>query len=269
MVKKRIFLSQHWDEMYKRGNWSDREPVEDVKILKKHLKNGAKILDVGCGKGKDIVQLAKWGFEAYGLDISGFAINKIKENFSHKNLHLYVGKAENLPFEDKFFDAVYCNRTLYHLSTEKTILEINRVLKKGGLLLISVPQTMRVHGEPVAIEEAPVKNIPPTITRWWKDDYYRFSKYGLLYLFRDFTPLSLYETRTTFGTLIQQVNYFIAALGLGWLPAPIYFVNNLFGLAIDAFFSLIAKLPLSAAKRFDELVVRGLTIDYIFIAQKK
>jgi len=238
------------------SNYLSRMPIERaMEEFGQRFKKSDTVVDIGCG---DKPYEHFFSCKYIGVDPDPKTSSDIKAD------------AWKIPLPDESADGIILNQSLEHIpKTVETVKEIDRLLKKGGLLLISVPQTMRVHGEPVAIEEAPVKNIPPTITRWWKDDYYRFSKYGLLYLFRDFTPLSLYETRTTFGTLIQQVNYFIAALGLGWLPAPIYFVNNLFGLAIDAFFSLIAKLPLSAAKRFDELVVRGLTIDYIFIAQKK
>lgn len=181
----------------------------------------------------------------------------------------FKADAWKVPLKSATADGIVLNQSLEHIpKTVETIREIKRLLKPNGFVLVSVPQTMRIHGDPVALENAPVK-VPKTIASVWKDDYYRFSKYGLLYLFRDFTPLSLYETRTTFSTLIQHVNYFIAGFGLGWLPAPLYFINNVLGVTIDALWGIVTLIPLSAIRRFDELVVRGLTVDYIFIAQKK
>ena len=53
------------------------------------------------------------------------------------NAKLYLGDAENLPFEDSLFDTVICNDSFHHYpSPDKVVKEVSRVLKKGGLFII-------------------------------------------------------------------------------------------------------------------------------------
>lgn len=238
------------------SNFLSRRPIENaMRQFSRKFKAKDKVLDIGCGHKP----YAKYFKAKYiGIDPFPDTDGDIK------------AAAWDIPLPDTSADGIILNQALEHIQkTEATVKEIYRLLKPGGLVIITVPQTMRVHGIPVPLKEAPLKNIPISIASVWKEDYYRFTKYGLLYLFRDFEPITLTETRTTFSTLIQQLNYFVASFGLGWLPAPIYLINNILGLAIDAFFSLVRRLPIRAVKRFDELVIRGLTVDYIFICEKR
>lgn len=177
--------------------------------------------------------------------------------------------AWEVPLPDGYADGIILNQSLEHIPrTIETVDEVRRLLKPGGQVFVSVPQAMRVHGVPVPLADIPIQGITPAMATVWKDDYYRFTKYGLLYLFRDFQPVLVQETRTTMSTLIQHLNYFVAALGLGWFPAPIYLVNNLTALAIDGAFQVVCRLPFPIIAKFDELVMRGLTVDYIFITRK-
>lgn len=238
------------------SNYLSRKPIEQATLaFGRRFKKHDTVIDIGCGN-KPYAHLFSCRY--VGVDPDPSTKSDIKAD------------AWRIPLPDESADGILLNQSLEHIpKTMETVREIHRLIKPKGLVLVTVPQTMHAHEQPLPLERAPVRNIPRSIASVWKGDYYRFTKYGLLYLFREFTPLALYETRTIFSTLLQHINYFIASLGLGWLPAPIYLVNNLLGLAVDRVFSLIAKLPSSAIKRFDELVVRGLTTDYIFIAQKK
>ena len=101
------------------------------------LKNGSKILDVGCGKGFLLYELLKLkpGLKIYGFDISSYAI---KRNFKLKNLKVFKHKAEDkFPFKKKNFDLVISINTLHNLKLfdlENSIKEIQRVGKKNILL---------------------------------------------------------------------------------------------------------------------------------------
>ena len=60
-----------------------------------------------------------------------------------------VGRAENIPMEDEVIDSVVCTQVFEHLQfPEKSASEIYRVLKKGGNVLITVPQMNEMHEEP-------------------------------------------------------------------------------------------------------------------------
>jgi SAM-dependent methyltransferase len=238
------------------SNYLSRQPIEEaVRKFGLRFKTKDKVIDIGCGD-KPYAQYFKSKY--IGVDPFPTAQADI------------VADAWNIPLPDASADGIILTQSLEHIQkTEKAIKEIYRLLKPGGFLLITAPQTMRVHTAPISLAEAPIKNIPKTIASVWKEDYYRFTKYGLLYLFRDFEPITLKESRTTLSTIIHQFNYVVASLGIGWFGIPFYFINNVLGVTADAFFSLFRRIPIAAIKRFDELVIRGLTTDYIFICQKR
>ena len=105
--------------------------------------SGQKILEIGCGNGELTVWLAKLGAEVFGVDISDESI-KIAELRSTQNqtsgqTHFYAQPAEQLPFENNYFDLVFINVTLHHLDIELALQEFLRVLKVGGRLVAVEP----------------------------------------------------------------------------------------------------------------------------------
>lgn len=106
------------------------------------LKEG-KILDVGMGDcGCMALFLARRGFHVTGIDHSSWAIHKSREEaarFKPKgSFQARRAKAENIPFEDNSFDAVFSYHSLHHMDNiEKAIKEMFRVCRKGGLIVIS------------------------------------------------------------------------------------------------------------------------------------
>jgi 2-polyprenyl-3-methyl-5-hydroxy-6-metoxy-1,4-benzoquinol methylase len=92
-----------------------------------------------------VVYLAQQGFEVYGLDNSpnGLELTQrwLSEAGLSAELHLQ-DMTEPLPYEDQFFDGLISTQVIHHgrLTTVKAIVaEIERVLKPGGLVFISVP----------------------------------------------------------------------------------------------------------------------------------
>lgn len=106
-------------------------------IEKLELKEGEKVLEVGCGRGVLLDRLvAEYGIKGFGIDISPKAIAEAKIE-SIEKLDLRIADACNLPFPDSSFDFVISFDTLEHISEqEKAVSEIVRVLKKGGRILI-------------------------------------------------------------------------------------------------------------------------------------
>jgi len=97
------------------------------------------MLDLGCGKGVYDQALAKRGMRIIGIDFDAqsLAFCKVKNAFGGEYLR---GVAESLPFNSGIFDAVIVIEVLEHVfDFEKTIVEISRVLKPGGILLSTVP----------------------------------------------------------------------------------------------------------------------------------
>jgi SAM-dependent methyltransferase len=108
-----------------------------------------KLVDIGCGS-KPYIKYFKDIDEYIGVDLKSHEAD-------------IVANAKSLPIESNSIDAVLCNQVIEHDSEPiKIIAEINRILKKDGILILSAPQMGRLHGEP--------------------NDYYRFTKWGLKYL---------------------------------------------------------------------------------------
>lgn len=101
------------------------------------------LLDVGCASGFHLFKLAKQVAEGYGVDIAREFINqanKEKERLDVDNIYFVESNLEKLPYLDNNFDKIICAEVLEHVIEEDlSILEIKRVLKKDGTLVITVP----------------------------------------------------------------------------------------------------------------------------------
>ncbi|MFA6416203.1 MAG: class I SAM-dependent methyltransferase [Candidatus Paceibacterota bacterium] len=127
-----------------------------------------------------------------------------------------VASVYDLPFEDNSFDIVLCLVVIEHLKEpSRAIAEMERVLKPGGMILVSVPFLLPIHDAP--------------------DDFWRFTKYGLAILFKDWQIEKLVaetDLGETFAVLLQRVGYqtkfyfnpvakviiFVLAWILSWWP---------------------------------------------------
>ena len=100
------------------------------------LNKGSKILDIGCAKGFLVKELNNLGMNAFGIDISKYAISKSPDSVKKK---LIVSNLLHMPFKNNTFDLVLCINTLHNLSKnncEKGIIEILRVGKKKFYLQV-------------------------------------------------------------------------------------------------------------------------------------
>jgi SAM-dependent methyltransferase len=104
-----------------------------------------KILDFGSGSGFLVNELQKQGIDAYGVDNSAEAIS-YGTSLDIKNLSVLANKSP-LHFADGYFDCVLAMDVLEHLPEEQYVLsELKRVLKKDGVLVITVPAYMFLWG---------------------------------------------------------------------------------------------------------------------------
>ena len=97
------------------GYYYDGRWIKVAKYFKSKykLKKGSKILDVGCAKGFLIKDLIDLGIDAYGLEISDYAINN-----SHPSVigRIHKGNAKKLPFPDNSFDVVISINAIHNLN---------------------------------------------------------------------------------------------------------------------------------------------------------
>lgn len=99
-----------------------------------------KILDLGCGRGDDLIELAQNGYDAVGLDISTEYLDSTAKRAKDLGLVVKLIKAEgeNLPLMDQSFDFIVCSEVTEHVESPEEILkECYRVLKPGGKAYVS------------------------------------------------------------------------------------------------------------------------------------
>jgi ubiquinone/menaquinone biosynthesis C-methylase UbiE len=131
-----------WDEIAESWGHLRSWPMKEVVDFAKRIHPG-KLLDVGCGNGRNLIPFAKLGFDCYGVDFSRNMIEIAKRKFEKLGLKCMfkVADARSLPFKDESFDYVICAAVLHHLKKpecEKALGEIKRVLKIGGRALLTV-----------------------------------------------------------------------------------------------------------------------------------
>jgi len=123
----------------------DKKVVRLVPIIKK--RKYKKILDLGCGCGRHMVYLGKKKLSIVGLDISSTALKiaqKWLEEEKVKNYFLVEHDMIKLPFPDNHFDVIVSINVIHHnplKKIRKTVNEIRRVLKKGGITLLTLSST--------------------------------------------------------------------------------------------------------------------------------
>jgi len=100
----------------------------------------ARVVDVGCGDGRHIVEAARRGCFAVGVDYDAEALRRARGRLAGAAVDLVIADASRLPFRDAAFDAAICTETLEHLPDDVGAMgEMARVLVPGGTLLGAVP----------------------------------------------------------------------------------------------------------------------------------
>ena len=154
-----------------------------------------RLLDIGCGDKPYEDLLAPYVTEHVGVDHA---------DTQHDRLNIdLLGTAYEIPTEDDSFDSAVCTAVLEHLEEpERAIRECHRVLRPNGVAIYTVPFIWHIH-------EAP-------------RDFYRYSKYGIKYLFEK-VGFEVLEIRAlsgfwvTFGQLFVYNLYRLNKGPLRWL----------------------------------------------------
>lgn len=98
-----------------------------------------KALDVGCSSGDGMRLLHEVGWDVYGLDVNKDAIERANDLFPGR---AFLGQIEDMNWPDEEFDLVRMSHVLEHLRNPlETLIGIRRILKVGGHLIISMPNT--------------------------------------------------------------------------------------------------------------------------------
>ena len=192
-----------------------------------------KMADIGCG-GKPYKEMASdFVSEHIGID---------HEDTIHGKTQIdLIGSAYKIPTDDETFDCILCTYVLEHLEEPSTALaEAHRVLKKGGFAIYTVPFFWHLHEEP--------------------RDFYRFSKYGLKYLFEKngFVVIELRALSGFIVTFAQEAAYFLVRFRGSCKANPLWWVIPPLVVLIQAVAYLLNKIDRS----------ESFTVEYIIVARK-
>lgn len=101
------------------------------------------VLDIACGEGYGSNMLAKISAHVYAVDINPEVIKHASKVYADKkNLTFSMGSVENIPLPAESVDVIVSFETIEHINEEKQkkfLVEAKRVLKQGGLMIISTP----------------------------------------------------------------------------------------------------------------------------------
>ena len=115
--------------------------MNEVTLEKAGVNGGELVLDIGCGRAIDAVELANKGGRCLGLEPSRKMLNHAREYINNNGMEvsLVQGAGESLPFKNNSFDRVMCKGALDHFPAPgKAIEEMARVLKQQGKAIIAI-----------------------------------------------------------------------------------------------------------------------------------
>lgn len=160
----------------------ERDVLDELRAGSLRAAPGARVLDLGCGSGKNAVLLEESGFEVYGIDVSPTAVARCRTLVSHPE-RFVATSATRLPWPGGTFHRVLDLGCLHCMPADErpaAVAEIARVLAPGGVLLSRIfkpraaewlaAQPFRTDAFGMPPEEAAALLSPCFDVRTWKDD---------------------------------------------------------------------------------------------------
>jgi SAM-dependent methyltransferase len=145
----RAFYESHWA-----GLPADPQPWEWERrraLLLGEAHHGERVLDLGCGAGRFVAALRDAGADPVGVEIAAEALERARANAPGADLRLLEPDG-SVPLEHGSVDLVWCSEVLEHVAdVSHLLLEVRRVLRPGGRLLVTVPFHGRLQAALVAL----------------------------------------------------------------------------------------------------------------------
>lgn len=159
-----------------------------LRLIERHVPlPQRRILDVGCGIGTYVRQLASFSPQVYGVDID---LERVRQGYPSVP-SLLVAQSERLPFADGSFDVVLLHEVIEHVSDDgETLREACRVTKVGGRVVIYAPNRLypfETHG--VYLGKRYIFRLAPFVNYLPQPLRRRFVPHVRAYLARDLRQL--------------------------------------------------------------------------------
>jgi SAM-dependent methyltransferase len=152
-------------------------------LLRGTIAPGMRILDAGCGHGRNLVYVLREGYQVFGIDASTEAIAGLRQVARHlapalPDGNFQVGPIEAMPFPASFADVVLCNSVLHFAANDAhfdaMVGELWRVLRPGGLLFCRLASTIGAGPdlvfEPISVPGSTRHFLLPDGAAWYLVD---------------------------------------------------------------------------------------------------
>lgn len=106
-------------------------------LLRKYLKKGSRILDAGCGTGL-LTKTIDHVYKVTATDISDVSLRLMRKR-KPRAVILKANLEKKLPFPARSFDGITLLDVLEHIDDHKALKNFSRILKPGGIMIITVP----------------------------------------------------------------------------------------------------------------------------------
>jgi SAM-dependent methyltransferase len=130
------------EQTYSTGGRLVREVLHDGDV------RGRRVMEVGAGSGRDLLELAVLGATGVVLDYSPASLALVQRQSRERGIpvHLVQADALRMPFRDGTFDVVFHQGLLEHFRDPMPLLRENaRVTARGGRVVVDVPQTFHLY----------------------------------------------------------------------------------------------------------------------------
>ena len=130
-----------WNDLFTDGG-THTNPTPDLERLIPYLKSQGvqRILDAGCGNGRDTIYLAQQGFIVSAIDSSQTAIEVAKRKSGELDIDYRVCDLTNLPYRNETFDFVLAGHSIEYIGDDikKCVSELRRVLKTDKSIYVRI-----------------------------------------------------------------------------------------------------------------------------------
>lgn len=182
---------EEWEAEYSGEvpHWAiDKNPSlfaqEFVGELKKQ--KAKRVLEIGCGNGRDSIFFSYAGFDVAAVDVSSHAIKLAEKNADDAKviIDFQEANAEELPFKDGEFDAVFSLSVLHSTKLTKSVPEVNRMLSENGLAFIYIyGDTQHADGkqeEVITVDKylELLKTLNFTVLDFYSEQEEKFDEFG-------------------------------------------------------------------------------------------